>query len=134
MKLLNTYKDARIINGSYLHTTYNKTVTIIVTDRYDETIDEVSGGDIQWEGELASTLTDCGANFTILLNTETLTVGIASHEAVHVAFRILEICGVADTSEGNEAFAYLQEEILNDIINLILDNNGTIRLVEKEPQ
>lgn len=44
-------------------------------------------------------------------------IGIAGHEALHATMHILDYCGVKYTpEEGNEAFTYLHEWILTNIL------------------
>jgi len=54
----------------------------------------------------------------IFTNTKEITYGIIAHEVDHVVHNLLSYIGMRRTNSSEEAYSYLQEYLVNKIINI----------------
>ena len=99
---------------------YNAGILLIIADDFGSAMGDYAEED--YEKYFAVTIPTTPFNYIVGFEKEALCHMIVSHEACHLAHRIMNDAGLEHTLLNDEAEAYLQGYIVNEIYKVIKTN------------
>ena len=106
----------------YLGTEVSQTYRALLA-KFKEEDDE----DVAFDGVVMNTPGD-PSSYHMLLDTEVITPNLLTHEAVHLAIKILKHRGHDSIQEGEEPLAYLCGFLVEEVYKILIKNNIELKL------